>query len=140
VRQAYELLALALALEDEGLGDDEVVSALATATEGHVVRLQSAYASTLYLLRETPLDTSAQRLANLLLMTLERVATHDIALDSPVDTAWLDTSEEGEAPGQRLADRLAQRAGDREAVLHDARRLQAELTRLRDARPAGPDA
>jgi hypothetical protein len=131
MRQAYELLALALALEDEGRGDDEVVAAVVNAAEGHVVRLQSAYASTLYLLQDLPFDKGAQRLAAVLLRALEQVAEHETPEhETPPDTRWLDLRDHRDDPGA-LAEQFARRAGDRESVLRDAQRLQADLRRLR---------
>jgi hypothetical protein len=131
VRQPHEFLALALALEDDGLSDDEVVAALVTAAEGHVLRLQSAFASTLYLLEDMPLDEGAQRLSTILRMALEQSAQHEpISPEALTDTDWLAPGDDAEA-ARGLADRLTARTGDKEAVLRDARQLQADLERLR---------
>jgi hypothetical protein len=131
VRQAYELLALALSLEDDGRADHDVAAALAAAADGHVVSLQSAYASTLYLSHDLPLDEGAQRLAAILLKALEQVAAHEpVSPDAQTDTGWLD-SENPPETARDVADRLATRAGDRTAAVRNAERLYADLERLR---------
>jgi hypothetical protein len=131
VHEAHELIAMALALEDEGRPDQEVVSALVTAAEGHMLRLQSAYASTLYLSHEMPLDQRAERLAGTFLKALEHVAAHEpTSPEVPADTEWLGHGTEREAT-RDLAERLAVATGDRETVLRNARQLQTDLDRLR---------
>jgi hypothetical protein len=134
-REAHELIALALALEDEGRPDEDVVAALVSAAEGHTLRLQSAYASTLYLSYEMPFDQRAHDLSATLLRALEHVAAHEPA-DSEggsADTDWLGPGGEREAR-RALADWLAIATGGREAVLRNARQLQADLDRLRRER------
>ena len=132
MREAYELLALALALEDDGRADQDVVGALAAAADGHVLRLQSAYASTLYLSQDMPLDAGAQRLASLFLSALEQVASDDlVSPEAPADTDWLDQAEGPPDTARDVADRLATQTGDRDAALRNAQRLYADLERLR---------
>jgi hypothetical protein len=131
MRASYELLALALALEDDGLGDEEIVAALTAAAEDHVLRLQNAYASTLYLLQETPLDEGAQRLMRLFLQAMTRVAAHDASPPAvSVDTDWVERRYEADS-AEGMAERLATHARDRQSIRDDARRLQADLKRLR---------
>ena len=131
VRDAHELIALALALEDEGRPDEDVTAALVAAAEGHTLRLQSAYASTLYLSHELPFDQRAHDLSATFLRALERVAA-PVAVDDAgsADTAWLGRGTDRETK-QALADWLAIATGDREAVLRNARQLQVDLDRLR---------
>jgi hypothetical protein len=131
-REAHELIALALALADEGRPDDDVVAALVAAAEGHTLRLQSAYASTLYLVHELPFDQRAHDLTATFLKALERVAAREGAhRDGAADTAWLGDREQPE-PTRAFADRLARATGDHQTVLRNARRLQADLDRLRE--------
>jgi len=122
---------LALALEDEGRPDDDVVAALVAAAEGHTLRLQSAYASTLYLSHEMPFDQRAHDLSATFLRALEHVAAHEPAdPEGSADTEWLGRGRDRETR-RALADRLALATGDRDAVLRNARQLQADLDRLR---------
>ena len=130
VREAHELIALALALEDEGRPDADVVAALVAAAEGHSLRLQSAYASTLYLSHELPFDQRAHDLSVTFLRALEHVAAHEPADGGLADTAWLGQGGDRET-SRALADWLAIATGDREAVVRNARQLQADLDRLR---------
>ena len=131
VHEAHELIALALALDDEGRPDHEVVAALVAAAEGHMLRLQSAYASTLYLSHEMPLDQRAERLARTFLKALEHVAAHEPTNpEAAADIDWLGRGGQREAT-RDLAERLAVATGDRETVLRNARQLQADLERLR---------
>src|SRR5438309_3223226 len=132
VHDAHELIALALALEDEGQPDEVVVAALVSAAEGHFLRLQSAYASTLYLTHELPFDQRAHDLSAMFLNALEHVAAHepvDVA-GGTEDTAWLRRGGDRETM-RALADRLATATGDRDTVLRNARQLQTALDRLR---------
>ena len=135
VREAHELIALALALEDEGRPDEDVVAALVAAAEGHILRLQSAYASTLYLTHELPFDQRAHDLSAMFLTALKYVAAHEPVdgRGGSADTEWLRRGRDREQRGV-LADRLAIATGDREAVLRNARQLQADLDRLRRER------
>lgn len=133
-REAHELIALALALEDEGRPGEDVVAALVAAAEGHTLRLQSAYASTVYLSHELPFDQRAHDLSVTFLRALEHVAAHDPADDEgSADTAWLGRGGDRDTP-QALADWLANAAADREVVVRNARQLQADLDRLRRTR------
>jgi len=133
-REAHELIALALALEDEGRPDDDVVAALVAAAEGHTLRLQSAYASTLYLFDELPFDQRAHDLSATFLRALEHVAAHEPAdPEDSADTAWLGRSGQRETM-RAFAGWLAIATGDREAVIRNARQLQADLDRLRRER------
>jgi len=133
-REAHELIALALALEDEGRRGDEVVAALVAAAEGHTLRLQSAYASTVYLSHELPFDQRAHDLSVTFLRALEHVAAHDPADDEgSADTAWLGRGGKRETP-RALANWLANATVDREAMVRNARQLQADLDRLRRTR------
>jgi hypothetical protein len=135
VREAHELIALALALEDEGRPDEDVVAALVAAAEGHILRLQSAYASTLYLTHELPFDQRAHDLSAMFLTALKYVAAHEPVdgRGGSADTEWLRRGGDREQRGV-LADRLAIATGDQEAVLRNARQLQADLDRLRRER------
>ena len=129
-REAHELIAVALALEDEGRPDKDVVAALVAAADGHILRLQSAYASALYLTHELPFDQRAHDLAATFLRALEHVAAHEPAGEGSADTDWLGRDTDRDTP-RALADRLAIATGDREAVIRNARQLQADLERLR---------
>lgn len=131
MREAHELIALALALDDEGRPDEDVVAVLIDAAEGDVLRLQSAYASTLYLAHNLPYDQRADRLSTTFLSALEHVRAHAPAPPEwSDDTEWLGRGADRDT-ARELADRLARATGDREAVLRNARQLQADLERLR---------
>ena len=131
MHEAHELIALALALADEGRPDRDVVAALVSAAQGHMLRLQGAYASRLYLSHDMPLDARAERLARTFLTALEHVAAHEPAdPENATDMEWLARGGNREK-ARDLADRLAAATGDREAVLRNARQLQTDLQRPR---------
>src|SRR5687768_721366 len=106
MREAYELLALALANQDENKADDEIVEALTAAAEGRVVRLQSAYASLLYLSRELPADQRLRHLTVLMLRALQHVAEHDPVDGTVEELDWLHPDHD-EPIGDGAADRFA---------------------------------
>lgn len=134
--EGSELLALALALEEEAVDDDQAAAELAAGAEGSTVTLQAAHAHALSLARELPYDEKAQRTVELLQRALQRA--HDpAAAERPGDEGWLRPGRdrrfpaEGESARSRLADRLSALGttlGDNAA---DPDELASELDRLR---------
>lgn len=161
--EAAELLALALALEEDDAPQERAVEELAAAAEGSVVALSAAHAHAVSLVRELPYDEQAQRTVALLQHALQRVrpaATGDADEQTPEEVeeaeSWLRAGRNrrtggGGEGGHTVATRLARLAADAaeaqaaSADADDARDrgdagdLVADLERLRQSAVEEPD-
>lgn len=148
--EAAELVALALALEEDDVPEDRAVEELAAAADGSVVTLSAAHAHAVSLARALPYDEQAQHTVEVLQHALQRVtaAPAGAAADQPADEgdSWLRSGrsrrpapqlERGRALAARLA-RLADEAGTAEEH-RGAGNLTAELDRLRDSASGEPE-
>jgi hypothetical protein len=134
--EGSELLALALALEEEAVDDDQAAAELAAGAEGSAVTLQAAHAHALSLARELPYDEKAQRTVELLQRALQRA--HDPAAVEPGDEGWLRPGRDRRPPaaGEPGRSTLADRLSSLRTVLGDSSTdpdaLASELERLRE--------